>query len=222
MRIYLLPFYYALLTVALAGPALAVDGVLEINQACAAQTGCFAGDTAGFPVDIIEAGSYLLTGNLIAPTASTSMIRINADNVTLNLNGFSIIGPTECTGTPTVCDTPDPNNGTGIGGGASSVTIKNGTVRGMGSRGIDFQLGEDIRVVDVRVISNGEKGILASARSIVLNCTISINGDVGLWLNGSGTAYGSNTINGNAGGTVAATEHNQLGSNVCNGSLTCP
>jgi hypothetical protein len=211
-----------LLFVALASPALAIDGVLEINQTCAVQTGCFSGDTAGFPVDIIEAGSYLLTGNLIAPTASTTMIRINADNVTLDLNGFSIIGPVECTGTPTVCDTPDPNNGSGIAGGASSVTIKNGTVRGMGSRGIDFQLGEDIRVRDMRVISNGEKGILAGARSVVSNCTISINGDVGLWLDGSGTAYGSNTINGNGGGTVAATEHNQLGSNVCNGSLTCP
>jgi hypothetical protein len=211
-----------LLTLLAATPAAAVDGVLEINQTCAVQTGCFAGDTAEFPVDIAEAGSYLLTGNLNAPTASTTMIRINADNVTLDLNGFSIIGPVECTGTPTVCDTPDPNNGTGIGGGASSVTIKNGTVRGMGSRGINFQQGEDIRILDMRVISNGEKGILAAARSLVSNCTISINGDVGLWLDGSGTAYGSNTINGNGGGTVAATEHNQLGSNVCNGNLTCP
>ena len=34
MRTYLLPLY-ALLLLALAGPALAIDGVLEINQACA-------------------------------------------------------------------------------------------------------------------------------------------------------------------------------------------
>ena len=39
-----------LLTVA--APALAVDGVLEVNQTCAVETGCFAGDTAGFPVTV--------------------------------------------------------------------------------------------------------------------------------------------------------------------------
>ncbi len=51
MRPYLPPLY-ALLLLALAGPALAVDGVLEINHTCATQTGCFSGDTAGYPVTI--------------------------------------------------------------------------------------------------------------------------------------------------------------------------
>jgi hypothetical protein len=32
-----------LLFLTLATPALAVDGVLEINQTCAVETGCFAG-----------------------------------------------------------------------------------------------------------------------------------------------------------------------------------
>jgi len=41
-----------LLVLFLAMPARASDGVLEINQTCAIQTGCFAGDTAGFPVTI--------------------------------------------------------------------------------------------------------------------------------------------------------------------------
>lgn len=38
-------------------PASASDGVLEINQTCAIQTGCFAGDTAGLPVTISASGS---------------------------------------------------------------------------------------------------------------------------------------------------------------------
>ena len=37
-----------LLLLTLAIPAFASDGVLEINQTCAVNTGCFAGDTAGF------------------------------------------------------------------------------------------------------------------------------------------------------------------------------
>ena len=60
MRSLLTPF----LLFALATPALAVDGVLEINQTCAVQTGCFAGDSPGFPVTITQPGSYRLTSNL--------------------------------------------------------------------------------------------------------------------------------------------------------------
>ena len=51
MRLFLLP----LLTLVLALPVLAVDGVLEINHTCAVQTGCFSGDTPGYPVTITEA-----------------------------------------------------------------------------------------------------------------------------------------------------------------------
>ena len=40
----------------LASVANATDGVLEINQACAVHTGCFALDTPGFPVTINQPG----------------------------------------------------------------------------------------------------------------------------------------------------------------------
>ena len=69
MRIFLLPLI-ALLLLALAGPALAVDGVVEINQTCAVQTGCFSGDTAGYPVTITQPGSYRLTSNLASSCCS--------------------------------------------------------------------------------------------------------------------------------------------------------
>ena len=64
MRAYQIPLYTLLLLLALAGPALAVDGVLEINQTCAISTGCFPGDSPGFPVSVTQPGSYRLTGNL--------------------------------------------------------------------------------------------------------------------------------------------------------------
>ncbi len=55
----------ALAILALAPPAPAADGVVEISQACAA-AGCFRADVAGFPVTIDgSAGkSYRLTGDL--------------------------------------------------------------------------------------------------------------------------------------------------------------
>jgi hypothetical protein len=41
---------FVLLLVTLAAPAFAVDGVIEINQTCAVETGCLTGDAAGgFP-----------------------------------------------------------------------------------------------------------------------------------------------------------------------------
>ena len=86
-------------------PALADDGVLEINQTCAVQTGCFPGDTPGFPVTIDgSAGrSYRLSGDLTIADANNDGIRVDADSISIDLNGFSIIGPGTCSGSPNVC-----------------------------------------------------------------------------------------------------------------------
>jgi len=78
-------------------PALAVDGALEINQTCAVQTGRFAPNAGGFPLLIANPGSYRLTNNLTLPE-NTIGILVNADDVTIDLNGFAVIGPVECEG----------------------------------------------------------------------------------------------------------------------------
>ena len=86
-----------------ASPALAVDGVIEINQAAALAGGITPCDAPGFPVTISQPGSYRLTSNLIVPDAATNGIQITANDVTLDLNGFSIIGPNTCTPNPVRC-----------------------------------------------------------------------------------------------------------------------
>ena len=63
-----------LIVAAITSSASAVDGVLQINQACASGPGCFAGDTAGFPVQILARGSYRLTTDLTPPSQSTNVI----------------------------------------------------------------------------------------------------------------------------------------------------
>ena len=52
--------------------AAASDGAREINQTAALAGAVTPGDTAGFPVTISQAGSYLLTGNLVVPSADTT------------------------------------------------------------------------------------------------------------------------------------------------------
>ncbi len=93
MRTHLLPLI-ALLLLALAGPAFATDGVAEINHTCAAQTGCFSGDTAGYPVTIdgTAGRSYRLTGDLVIQSVNSDGILVSTPDVTIDLGGFTIIG----------------------------------------------------------------------------------------------------------------------------------
>src|SRR5580704_7633428 len=74
----------------------AVDGVILIDQNHALAGNITPGDAPGFPVTISQSGSYRLAGNLIVPDVNTSAIVVTAENVSLDLNGFSIIGPNAC------------------------------------------------------------------------------------------------------------------------------
>lgn len=96
--------------IAWSGSAFASDGVLEINQTCAVQTGCFAGDTAGLPVTISASGSYRLTSNLVVPDENTDGIVVDTENVSIDLAGFEIRGVVVCSEPPIACL---PNAGTG-------------------------------------------------------------------------------------------------------------
>ena len=107
----------------LASVAQAVDGTFLISQNLVNASG-------GFPYTITQPGSYRLTSNLSLPDENTVAIRIGADNVTLDFNGFSIIGPVSCAGTPPICS---PANGRGAGvdpGAKRNITVMNGTIRG--------------------------------------------------------------------------------------------
>ena len=143
----------------------AVDGVVLIDQNHALAGNITPGDTPGFPVTISQSGSYRLSGNLIVPDLNTTAIHITADNVTLDLNGFSITGPAVCTGTPTRC----PALGTGIGlqagadqtVGPRAVRVLNGSIRGMGGAGI-LMTGDGSFIQRVNADSNVGGGIIAA------------------------------------------------------------
>ena len=86
-----------LVTTVLLAPSLgwASDGRLEISQTCAA-TGCFPGDSAGFPVTISVSGSYVLTSDLVVANVASNGIQMQTQGVTLDLNGFTVRGPVTC------------------------------------------------------------------------------------------------------------------------------
>src|SRR5436190_22647803 len=127
--------WIVMLAIFTALPMYAVDGVVLINQSAALAGNVTPGDAPGFPITISLSGSYRLSGNLTVSDPNTDAIDITADDVTIDLNGFSIIGPTVCklqTGPPPITCSP-AGSGTGILTGNSNITVLNGKIRGMGT-----------------------------------------------------------------------------------------
>ena len=103
------------------------DGVVLIDQQHALVGGIGDGDASGFPVTITQPGIYRLTSNLQVPTGKNG-IEIASNDVTLDLNGFSIRGTfqlpitTEDVGVKYVAfKFSERSRGTGI-------TIRNGAI----------------------------------------------------------------------------------------------
>ena len=184
--------------VLLTASAWATDGVIEINQARALAGGVTAGDTAGFPVTISVPGSYRLTGNLTVPDANTTAINIRSDNVSLDLNGFTIAGPNTCNlsaGPPAVTCTA---NGSGVGVFSDSKTdVRNGIIRGFGSEGIIIFGG---KLTDLRVSESGGIGVRALTNPAIVHRVISEqNGGAGFNIAAGIVAESAASRNGNRG-----------------------
>ncbi len=156
-----LAFAFASLT---ATVAHAAGGMIEINQARALAGGVTASDTAGFPVTLDSRGSYRLSSNLTRPDNGNA-ISISADDVSLDLGGFTIAGPVTCSGAPvTSCSATLGSSGI-LGSTRLNVSVRNGTVRGFSGHGVS--LGSYARIESVQAIGNGNNGILVGAGSIV-------------------------------------------------------
>jgi hypothetical protein len=161
---------------------------------------------SGGTIVINKSGSYFLGANLGFGFSNASAIRVNSgvNNVTINLNGFSIIG------------TGGTNTG-GINASTNSgITVVNGTITKMSGKAIS--LGPNSVVAGLQLISNGGDALTCTIGCLVTGNVISSNTGTGLVFNDTTSGYQNNVINANA-GTV--THGTNMGHNVCNGS-TCP
>jgi hypothetical protein len=162
---------------------------------------------------ISQSGAYYLTGDRVC---SSTGIQVDADDVTIDLMGYSLIGP---------------GSGTDSGirmGSRKGVEIRNGTVRGF-NLGIyeSSTSGKGHRVIEVRCVANGLSGIyLRSSGNLVKDCTVEENGNsaastaYGIYANNGSTVIG-NTINNNgdsAAGYVYGI-YTGLGSTVTNNTV---
>lgn len=198
------------LSLVLTGPsdALASNGRTEINQ-----TSIEAG--GGFPHVLGKPGSYLLTSNLYVPDGRSGL-QVSADDISLDLNGFAIVGPHDCG--PVGCPSGSTVGVEAVAVGndeAARTTLLNGQVRGFGADCVS--LGTDARIEGLVVSSCGDDGVFTQERALVLRNRISTSGAYGLNLV-SPASYSDNMIayNGLAGGTGGPVSGGtDGGGNVC-------
>ncbi len=201
-------FLFTGLFVGLAGPAWAspcpfpfftgTDGVCQISQ----PLGRFPGNPRciGFPITITSPGSYRLATNLSVTCLGKDAIDVTASSglVTIDLNGFSIIGP---------------GSGTGVGikatfaSGSSfaSLVVHNGEVAAMGT-GI---LALECKVEEVHLLFNAGDAVNCAPISsstgegvgMFLNNTV-IDNDNGIL--GNGIVQGNNVTDNLGEGIVIA------------------
>jgi hypothetical protein len=189
------------------------------------------------PVVITQPGSYYLVEDIYAYPDEHG-IEIQSSHVTLDLNGFSVIGNLEV------------GSRSGIyadaGGGYMNIQVRNGTVRSFSDSGVSLDQSPFARIENVRALDNGldgtglgiwvgphariidcvaagnlQTGISANVGSVITG-SIATDNHVGISFNGVvdfSTAWGNGTT-GILGATTSLVVHSTAGQNGGTGILS--
>lgn len=175
----------ALLLAGLSATAQA-QALFDHNKALAGNV--TPGDAPGYPITLSRPGHYRLTGNLTVPLDQTA-IEVTAENVTIDLNGFTVAGPATCVRTS--AGVSCSGSGSGVAAGVSMgayTTLRNGTVQGF-YRGVQARTGSVIESVTVRHNANSGVDTVMSASHFV-----HLNGVRAVLNGGHGLSVGSRAI----------------------------
>lgn len=195
------------------GMSHAIDGATDISQVRALKGGVSGGDAPGFPVTLTQPGLYRLTSNLDVRTQSSpadvTAIEVAANDVTIDMNGFELLGPVTCsTSSPVSCTSSGEGLGISVQQTESvffvNTVVKNGTVRGFGNKGIRLRSG---RIERVRALHNGFGGFSVGEGEVV-DCIAIYNQAIGINV-GSGAIRRSVSAHGGFGIYVGSTHVQQ-------------
>lgn len=157
-------------------PAGAVGASMKTLTEVEPRTAVSAANTpgdAGAVFKITQPGSYYLTGDVTIPAGKNGVV-ITASNVTLDLNGFSIVGATS-----------QAQHGV-QSSGVKNIVVRNGTLRSMGGAGVFFD-GASCRVEKVSVLAcNGSGVYLPGAGCVVEGCLVDTSEGTGVYTGESG------------------------------------
>ena len=119
------------------------------------------------PFTINKCGSYFLT-QCLTGVAGQDGITINADDVTIDLNGFSLRG------------VPGSGDGVIVTGARTNVSVTNGTVQGWGGIGVNTTNAENSHLDRLRSSGNSGHGIRSGGNNTVIACVAESNGMDGI------------------------------------------
>ena len=130
---------------------------------------------------ITQPGSYYLTGNITGVTGKHG-IEIAASGVTIDLNGFSLLGLSSASAFDGIA-VSTPN--------LSAITIRNGSIRNWGDDGVDLRsvFIAGTAIIDVRAADNVDVGIAASDNAVINGCSATNNG-TGIFVSANSTIVG--------------------------------
>ena len=147
-------------------PAPTMKTLSEVEPRIAINATNTPGDAANHFI-INQPGSYYLTSETIVASGKNG-IRLTTSNITVDLNGFRLVGST---GSLSGIVLPVS--------GQRNVTIKNGVVSSFGQLGIDLNLVRNCIIRDIQVVDSGANGIHLGDSGVVTACITNGNGGHG-------------------------------------------
>lgn len=178
-----------------AGPVASTYKTLsEIEPRIAVTSTNTPGDSGSIAV-ISQPGSYYLTA-IITGAATKSGVRIAASGVTLDLNGFEIVG------------VPNSLDGVTVSlSNATDITIRNGTIRAWGGDALDLRTANvsNAIVAHINAAHNSGNGIAAGNLAVVQDCIASNNGLSGVVV-GSSSSVTNCAADANGGSSTGLSE----------------
>lgn len=143
----------------------------SLDQVASTGIAINAANTPGDSTDVYvisSPGAYYLTGNINGVSGKNGIL-INAKNVSLDLNGFALLG---------------------VGGSLAAITdgganhgnanIRRGSILGWGGNGIDLSHSFGSNVSDLIVTSNGGIGVTLGDTCVLRDSMIRVNGGDGV------------------------------------------
>jgi len=116
------------------------------------------------PFTISQSGSYYLTTNLTGVSGQSGII-VQARNVTIDLNGFEIVGVAGAA------------SGIFASPSLTNLVVRNGTVRNWPNHGLLVGSVSQGRYEALRLLHNSSGGISAGVGSIIADCNLERNGN---------------------------------------------
>ena len=125
---------------------------------------------SSLPTTITNSGAYVVIANLVCTNNGHGIV-VQADDVTIDLNGFTLLG------------SPGSQSGIKANGAPSHLFVRNGTIRGWGVSAIDAAEGRNCRYEDILAFSNGFNNTMAAfqfgSNTVAARCVAFTNKNAG-------------------------------------------